>query len=138
MNKFRNIEVIDRYLSDEEQEALYRSADVLISLHRAEGFGLPMLQAMAQGVAVIANLMPENMEFTNDDNSILVASRETPVIDDVVYKLYQDAVWAEPDEQAAANALKLLKTDRRRLDELSERAINFAGEFARNWRVPPF
>jgi glycosyltransferase involved in cell wall biosynthesis len=138
INNYINIEIIEHYMSDDEQTFLYRSADVLISLHRAEGFGLPMLQAMAQGVTVVATGWSGNMEFTNDYNSILVPARMVPVVDDAVYILYKDYVWAEPDEQAAANALKLLKTNRWRLDELSERAMNFVGELSRNWRTPSY
>jgi glycosyltransferase involved in cell wall biosynthesis len=49
-----NIRVMDRTIARADQRCLVRGADVTISLHRAEGFGLSLAEAMASGRPVIA------------------------------------------------------------------------------------
>ena len=96
-----NIQVIDGFLDDDALRSLYLSADVLLSLHRAEGFGLPMLEAMALGVPVIATAYSGNLDFMTEVTGMLVPARTVPVHDTAVYMRYADAVWADPDEAAA-------------------------------------
>ena len=52
--------------------ALYASCDVFVSLHRAEGFGLTIAEAMALGKPTIATAYSANMDFTTPGNSYLV------------------------------------------------------------------
>ena len=59
----RNVKVIRSYLHGTALAQLYRSADVLLSMHRAEGFGLPLLEAMAHGVPAVATGWSGNMDF---------------------------------------------------------------------------
>jgi glycosyltransferase involved in cell wall biosynthesis len=130
------VEVIDSYLDDSALAGLYRSADVLLSLHRAEGFGLPMLEAMAMGVPVVATGWSGNLDFMSSQNAMLVPAREVPVEDDAVYFRYGHAVWAEPDEAAAAAALRRLYEDAGFYSTISEAAYAAAVQFARDWRLP--
>jgi glycosyltransferase involved in cell wall biosynthesis len=131
-----NIEVIDRFLDDAALRALFCSADVLLSLHRAEGFGIPMLEAMALGVPVIATGWSGNLDFMNHSNSVLIPVHLVPVDDDSVYFRYHDSVWAEPDEAAAADALRQLQADPDRLDRLSQQAFDDARAWAQGWTIP--
>ncbi|HEY4254190.1 MAG TPA: glycosyltransferase [Roseomonas sp.] len=101
--------VITDFLDDAGLAALYRSADVLLSLHRAEGFGLPMLEAMAHGVPVIGTGWSGNTDFMTEANSLLVPYRLVPVED--AAGIYAGSVWAEPDIGAAAAMLRRLADD---------------------------
>lgn len=101
-----NIQVVTDHLDAAGMRDLYRSSDVLLSLHRAEGFGLPMLEAMAHGVAVVATGWSGCMEFLSERNSVLVPYDLVPVRDP--YGLYRDGVWAEPCIAAAGETLRQL------------------------------
>ena len=83
-----NIQVVDGFLDDDALCALYLSADVLLSLHRAEGFGLPMLEAMALGVPVVATAYSGNLDFMSEHSGMLVPARTVPVQDPTVYFRY--------------------------------------------------
>ena len=103
------IRIIDGSLSHDEVLDLIASANVLISLHRAEGFGLTIAEAMLQGKPVIATGWSGNIDFMNEDSAIVVPYRLVPVDDSYgVYSAIQGAVWAEPDIAYAACALSEL------------------------------
>ena len=64
--------LIDRYFGVDEQAALMQAADCYVSLHRSEGFGLTMAEAMALGKPVIATAYSGNLEFMDDRTAYLV------------------------------------------------------------------
>ncbi|WP_284944677.1 glycosyltransferase [Acidisoma cladoniae] len=101
-----NIEIIRAHLDDAGLSALYERADVLLSLHRAEGFGLPMLEALARGIPVVATGWSGNVDFTTEANSVLVPYELVAVQDPAA--IYQGSTWAEPDVTAAAEGLRML------------------------------
>ena len=63
------ITLIDKVLPRNDMLKLINSCDVLISLHRSEGFGLHLAEAMAMGKAVIATNWSGNTDFMNSKNS---------------------------------------------------------------------
>ena len=89
---------------------LIRLCDVFISLHRAEGFGLVMAEAMMLGTPAVATNWSANTEFMTEDSACMVDYRLVPV--NGAYQ-YDDGkmVWAEPDVHQAAAYLKRLKDD---------------------------
>jgi glycosyltransferase involved in cell wall biosynthesis len=99
-----NVQLEKDFLTPAALETLYRRADVLLSLHRAEGFGLTMLEAMAFGIPVVATGWSGNLEFMEPSNSRLVPYRLIPVED--ASTIYRQSVWADPDVPAAAAALR--------------------------------
>jgi glycosyltransferase involved in cell wall biosynthesis len=101
-----NVETFRGHLDEAGMAALYRRSDVLLSLHRAEGFGLPMLEAMTHGVPVVATGWSGNLEFMTRVDSHLVPCRLVPVSD--VSNIYSGSRWAEPDIEDAARALRRL------------------------------
>lgn len=115
-----NVEIIKSFLSPTALAALYRETDVLLSLHRAEGFGLPMLEAMAHGIPVVATGWSGNLEFMDPSNSRLVPYRLIPVED--TSAVYGSSVWAAPDLDAAARALRDLASDSGEYDRLAAAA----------------
>jgi glycosyltransferase involved in cell wall biosynthesis len=121
-----NVEVIREFLSDDGLAALYGRADVLLSLHRAEGFGLPMLEALARGIPTVATGWSGNMDFTTAENSLLVPYAVVPVAD--AGAVYHGSNWAEPDCAAAAAALSRLAGDASLYAQLSDVAWRSCGD----------
>ncbi len=95
--------------------SLYRSCDVYVSLHRAEGLGLGMAEAMLLGRPVIGTGWSGNLTFMNHRNACLVGYRlvavraSTPVYDRE--QLEDMTRWADPDVDEAAAWIRRLLGD---------------------------
>lgn len=99
------IRLLEGYLPRSELWTLMASIDCFVSLHRSEGFGLGMAEAMACGCAVIATGWSGNVDFTRHDNALLVAHRLVELERDLgPYRRGQ--LWAEPDIDAAADCMR--------------------------------
>ena len=123
------IEVIDTTLSPDAQAALLATADIVLSPHRSEGFGLSLAEAMAAGKCVVATGWSGNLDFMNDRNAALLPYRLVPVRDPTgVYADDPAAVWADPDTAAGADILRSLARDPARRLEIGVRARETASE----------
>jgi glycosyltransferase involved in cell wall biosynthesis len=116
-----DIDIINAVWTGARTRAFIASADVLVSLHRAEGFGLVPAEAMRAGTAVIATDWSGSQDFLAPGTAMLVQARTVPVRDP--QGLYGGAgqVWAEPDLASAAQAMQAL-TDPSRRGALAARA----------------
>ena len=100
-----DILVVDRYLSAAEKNALTATCDAYVSLHRSEGFGLTMAEAMALGKPVIATGYSGNLAFMTEENSYLVPHRLVPIPPGCEpYPAGHE--WAEPNLEVAAALLR--------------------------------
>jgi glycosyltransferase involved in cell wall biosynthesis len=100
-----DVRIIDRVLSRSEANALLNCADCYISLHRAEGFGLPIAEAMYLGKPVIATNWSGNTDFMSSENSGTVGCRLMRIGTHYgPYKAHQS--WAEPDEEHAVHLMR--------------------------------
>jgi glycosyltransferase involved in cell wall biosynthesis len=115
-----HIRLVTDWLSGADMAAILASADIVLSLHRSEGFGLVPAQAMAQGKAVVATGWSANLDFMSPDNSALVDYVLVPVQDP--QGLYDGGRWAEADVADAAARLKMLIEDASARQALGERA----------------
>lgn len=107
-NNNRNIHIMQDNLSSEQMRNLIARMDIIISLHRSEGYGLLMLEGMAAGKPVIATGWSGNLDFMTPECSILIDYTLVPVKDEQgIYDKY-NAVWAEPNIEQAAKALQFL------------------------------
>lgn len=98
-------------LTRNELISLFNACDVYVSLHRSEGLGLGMLEAMAIGKPVIATAYGGNMEFMNHDNSCLVDYEYTTVKYDFgPYK--KGWKWADPNILQASDYMIRLFEDK--------------------------
>lgn len=113
-----NIRVIDRTLSADEMIGLTAASDIVISMHRSEGFGLVPAEAMRAGKAVVATGWSGNLDYMNEQNSALVPYSLVPVDDRENVFGSEKQKWADPDVDAAAAWLRRLADEpdlRRRL-----------------------
>lgn len=99
------IEVIDEYYTSGDTRQLIASADAYVSLHRSEGFGLTLAEAMSYGKPVIATGWSGNMDYMNASNSFPVPYRLVPILEQRgPYRVGQ--FWADPDIGAAAATMR--------------------------------
>jgi len=112
---------IDSALDSDDRYRLLRSCDAFVSLHRAEGFGLGMAEAMAYGMPVVATGWSGNMDFMNDRNSFPVRYELLPLDrEDPPYE--KGTIWALPDVGHAAEQMRLVAEDRVRASDVGTRA----------------
>jgi glycosyltransferase involved in cell wall biosynthesis len=89
---------------------LYASVDAYVSLHRAEGLGLGLMEAMAVGIPVVATGWSGNLDFMTSGNSVLVPYKLVAVTG-VTHPNYRAEIgqqWAEPDTPSAAKTMRQL------------------------------
>ena len=115
-----DILIIDDYLGHDEYGALLASADCYVSLHRSEGLGLTMAEAMALAKPVIATGYSGNLDFMNSDTAYLVPWEPTSVPADCdPYPV--GARWADPDLDTAALLMRHVALHREEAAEKGRR-----------------
>ncbi len=99
------ISICPGYWTAEEMSNLMAAADAYVSLHRSEGMGLTMAEAMALGKPVIATAWSGNTDFMNVSNSFPVRYELVELQTDV--GPYQAGeIWAEPSVEHAAELMR--------------------------------
>ena len=97
--------IIDEVFSRARAYGLSQMCDCFVSLHRAEGFGLCLAEAMLMGKPVIATNYSGNLAFMHPGNSFLVDYELTEVAaDNPIYKRRNH--WAEPSVEHAASHMR--------------------------------
>ena len=105
------IEVMDESRLREEMLTLMATADCYVSLHRSEGFGLGMAEALALGKPVIGTSYSGNTAFLTEETGYPVPYTLREVArNEYVHTVGQ--VWAEPDEGACAAVMRRVFRDR--------------------------
>ncbi len=97
-------------LSDNEIKNLVRVCDVFVSLHRSEGFGRGMAEAMAMGRPAIATGYSGNLDFMAPGTSLLVDYALVPVLPGA-YPHGEGQVWAEASSEHASHLIEQLLDD---------------------------
>ena len=113
--------LIDRTLTDTEVKNLVRCTDCFVSLHRSEGFGRGISEAMYLGKPVICTAYSGNMDFTSADNALLVDFDLVP-LKEGDYPHWSEQVWAEPDVDHAVRHMADLLDDHQRGRDIGRRA----------------
>ena len=129
------ISVVDRNMPAAEKNALIGELDCYVSLHRSEGFGLTLAEAMLIGTPLIATDYGGSRDFVSAFNALLVDHR--PVAIGPGHEPYPaDAEWAEPDLDHAAGLMReayeqrdalRARATRARADVLARHAPDVAG-----------
>lgn len=118
---YPNVFILTESYSREKFNSLIRCVDAYVSLHRAEGFGLVMAEAMLLGTPVIATNWSANTEFMNGDTACMV---DGPLVElEKDYLPYRAGYrWAAPDEEQAAVWMRKLYEDSGFRISLAEKA----------------
>ncbi len=99
------VTIIDQTIDRDHVHALIQTCDCLVSLHRSEGFGLTLAEAMYQSKPVIATAYSGNLDFTKHDNAFLVEYDLAPV--PAGCEPYDEGLmWAEPRMEHAVDQLR--------------------------------
>lgn len=116
-----HVHLLPGYLDRRGVDDLLAAADVVVSLHRAEGFGYAPAEAMALGRVALATGYSGNLDYMTPENSVLVPADLVPIGDDGG-PYPPESRWADPDLDAAAQAMRALAADPERRVALGERA----------------
>lgn len=102
-SEFPDVRIIEEDYSDAQMKALYKQCHALVAPSRAEGFGLPMAEAMLSGLAVITTNWSGQVDFCTPETAWLFDYAFTPA--KTHFNLF-DTVWAEPDVGQLARLLR--------------------------------
>lgn len=102
---YPSIVLMDGHLPKSEVNALIYNCNCYVSLHRAEGFGLTMAEAMFYGKPVIATAFSANTDFMNVGNSFLVKYELVKTTEEH-FPYPKGSIWAEPDIDHAASLMQ--------------------------------
>ncbi len=114
-------------LRREEVESLIAQSDVLVSLHRSEGFGLPVAEAMYLGTPVITTGWSATTEFTDSGNACVV-DYDMIILEKQIGNYEKGNRWADADIGQAAEYMRRLWQEPQYYSEHKERAMSFVRE----------
>lgn len=124
----KNITLLTELMAPHQIRELYARSDVLLSLHRSEGFGLTLAEAMLRGLPVIATDWSGSADFVNPETGIPIPYHLTPARDPQGTYDHPEMHWAEADVGAAAAALVRLRNDPELRRQLGRAAAACAAE----------
>jgi glycosyltransferase involved in cell wall biosynthesis/SAM-dependent methyltransferase len=123
-----NIKIIDDVFTREEVDALLALSDCYVSLHRSEGFGLTIAEAMSMGKPVIATGYSGNMDFMTPWNSFIVKYKLVEIDRD--YGPYKKGwLWAEPDLDEASRLMRYVFKDKEKAMAIGQAAKEHIGYY---------
>ena len=116
------VTIINERLSKSELMSLISACDCYISLHRSEGLGLPLLEAMSMGIPSIATKYSGNLEFMNEENSLLISARTTTI--NKSFGPYKEGwKWSDPDLNDCIRKMQRLYRDQSIYKSLQKSSI---------------
>ncbi|WP_127534109.1 glycosyltransferase family protein [Paenibacillus kobensis] len=121
-----NVYFIEAGMTRQETGGLIGECDAYVSLHRAEGFGLGIAEAMVRNKPAIATNWSGSTDFLNSSNGCPVGFRLVPIAE-TLGPYRAGSLWAEPDLAQAAYYMRLLACDRQtgiRLGAAAAQTIN--------------
>jgi glycosyltransferase involved in cell wall biosynthesis len=117
----QNIRGVDGVWDRADVMGLMANCDAYVSLHRSEGFGYTIAEAMSFAKPVIATAWSSNTEFMNLNNSFPVRYRLVEMERD--YPPYRKgSVWADPDVSHAAELMRYVFDNRDEAAKIGARA----------------
>jgi glycosyltransferase involved in cell wall biosynthesis len=126
-----NIVLINEVYPSSRVLSLMDACDAYVSLHRSEGLGLTMAEAMLMGKPVIATNYSGNTDFMDASNSLLV-DYELVSVGKGIPPYSEDSEWAEPSVDHAAQLMRKVY-----LDQEWSRALGATAKLASLNRLAP-
>jgi len=123
LGDYKNVFILTDSYSKAAFNSLIQCVDVYVSLHRAEGFGLVMAEAMLLRTAVIATDWSANTEFMDSEVACMVPAQLVEIEQDC-YPYKKGNHWAQPDEAAASRWMRILYEDTEFRSQLIDKAEN--------------
>jgi glycosyltransferase involved in cell wall biosynthesis len=128
-----DIEIIDKLMNKKSYLNMLKGVDAYVSLHRSEGLGKTIVEAMSYGIPVITTAYGGHMDINTERNSVLVPfdmikiENDIKILNHTAYKSGNQ--WANPSVEEAASAMRMLYAD--------EELRNSIGQTAREdiWRL---
>lgn len=127
LDGYTNVYLIKETLDRDAVNSLTKCVDVVVSLHRAEGFGLVLAEAMLLGTPTIATNWSSNTEFMNEDVGCMVDAKLITIEKDMP-PFKAGNRWADPDISQAAGYMVKLFEDKAFYQELAVKAKKHAEE----------
>lgn len=116
---YDNVYFVKETLTKPQVGSLLQCVDVYVSLHRAEGFGLVMAEAMLLGTPVIATNWSSNTEFMDSSVACMIDYKLVEL--EKAYGPFKKGQrWADPDVEQTAAFMKTLYSDTDMRKHLSE------------------
>ncbi|TDX82631.1 glycosyltransferase [Epilithonimonas xixisoli] len=116
----KSIILIEEILETKKLQGLINICDCFVSLHRSEGFGLTMAEAMFFGKPVVATAFSANAEFMNINNSFLVKYNLIST-GEIYYGSNDKNLWADPDIAHASELMKYIFENPKSSEIIAER-----------------
>jgi hypothetical protein len=117
----QRIRLVERTMRRPELLALFNACDCFVSLHRAEGFGRCLAEALLLGKQVVTTSFSGNTDFCREPRVALARHRLIP-LKPGDYMWGEGQAWAEPDLDHAAELMRSVRTDPR---ETNEKGFDF-------------
>jgi glycosyltransferase involved in cell wall biosynthesis len=117
----KDIFLIDEYFDNDKNAALIATCDCYVSLHRSEGLGLTLAEAMLLEKPVIATNYSGNLDFMNTETGFLVPWEYTEVGQDAA-AYPSHAKWAEPNIDAASEYMRYVYCNPATSSDIGKRA----------------
>ncbi len=127
MDGYRNLYFVTDNLKKTAVNSLLKCVDVFVSLHRAEGFGLGMAEAMMVGTPSIATNWSANTEFMNPEVGCMVDYRLI-TLDRDIEPYHKGSRWADADVDQAAGYMRRLYAEPEYYRQLSEKGHAYIQE----------
>jgi glycosyltransferase involved in cell wall biosynthesis len=122
------ISVVDETYKYRDLLSLKLTCDCYVSLHRSEGWGFGMIEAMQLGIPVICTAYSGNMEFCNEETAYLVDyDLIAPIEEEYIY-VERGSLWADPRRDIAAARMREVANDREAARAKGRNAARFIGE----------
>lgn len=117
---------ISQYLPRADVDGLTGACDVYLSLHKSEGFGIGMAEAMSQGKPVVATNWSANTEFCTAETAWCIPFKIVPILPHEYMVAMKE--WADADVDAAAAALREIRDNPKAAAERASRGARFMAE----------
>ncbi len=126
-NRLKNTKIITGLWDKTKLISLFNNCNCYISLHRAEGLGLTLMEAMLLGKPVITTAYSGNLDFTKKDNSFLVKYKTVKLKENLGSGIHytKGTTWAEPNINDAAKKMLYVYENQKEADKIGERGREF-------------